>query len=128
MKIEALTPVLVVEAIEPQLSLWVDQLHFTKVDEVEHEGRLGFVILVQGATTVMLQTLASCQADHEGIARDLRVGDVLLYTRVDSLDEAERASEGLEQIVPRRRTFYGADEIFVRTTDGHRVAFSVHGS
>lgn len=128
MNIEKLTPILVVEAIEPCLPLWKEQLGFEKITEVPHEGALGFVILRRGSTEIMMQTLASCRADHEGLAQDLRVGDVVLYAHVDALDDADRVTQGTATIVPRRTTFYGAEEVFVRTADGHRLGLSKHAN
>ena len=127
MNIDKITPVLVVEAIEPCLPLWTEQLGFEKTAEVPHGDRLGFVILVRDGVEMMLQTLASCRADDARLAEGLKAGDVVLYATVSSLEDAQRATGGLETLVPERRTFYGAREIFVRTPDGHRMGFSEHG-
>lgn len=43
MKLQKLTPVLMVDAIEPVLDFRVKRLGFTKTVELEHEGHLGFV-------------------------------------------------------------------------------------
>ena len=45
MKINKLTPVRIVEAIEPCLPFWCDALGYEKKTEVPHGDRLGFVIL-----------------------------------------------------------------------------------
>ena len=50
MRLKGLTPVLVVDAIEPVLGFWVDRLGFKKTTEVPHEGRLGRPIAA-GANT-----------------------------------------------------------------------------
>jgi hypothetical protein len=44
-KIVNVTPILIVERIEPLLDLWQNKLGFEKVAEVPHEGQLGFVLL-----------------------------------------------------------------------------------
>jgi len=42
-----LTPILVVEEIEPSLSFWVDRMGFEKTAEVPEADKLGFVILAR---------------------------------------------------------------------------------
>src|SRR5207253_3657904 len=61
--IKKLTPVLVVEAIEPVLPLW-DALGFQRTAEVPHGERLGFVIVQSGAAELMYQSLDSVRADE----------------------------------------------------------------
>jgi hypothetical protein len=54
--IKKLTPVLMVDAIEPCLPLWVDRLGWNKTVEVPEGDRLGFVILEKDGAEVMYQT------------------------------------------------------------------------
>src|ERR1700693_6367430 len=61
--IKKLTPVLMVDAIEPVLPLW-DALGCTRAAEVPHGDRLGFVILQTDAVEVMYQTFDSVRADE----------------------------------------------------------------
>ena len=53
-----LSPVLVVDQIEPVLPLW-DALGFSRTAEVRHDNRLGFVILQNGPVEVMYQSVDS---------------------------------------------------------------------
>jgi uncharacterized glyoxalase superfamily protein PhnB len=117
--IKRITPIHVVEAIEPALAYW-ERLGFEKLAEVPHEGHLGFVLLARGGAQVMLQTRASVAADVPAMAP---VG-AALYIDVASLDAAIEASRSLEVIVPRRTTFYGADEIWVRDPAGVVIGFA----
>jgi uncharacterized glyoxalase superfamily protein PhnB len=122
MKVKKVTPILVVDAIEPALPFWQGQLGFEKVVEVPHEGRLGFVLLARDGHEVMLQTRASVAADVPAVgALD---PPCAIYCDVDSLDAAIAATEGATVLVPRRTTFYGAEEIWVRDPSGAVVAFA----
>ena len=47
-----------------------------------------------------------------------------LFISVEDLDEIERALEGIEPVVPRRTTFYGADELIVKEPAGNVVTFA----
>jgi hypothetical protein len=127
MELKKLTPILLVDTIEPSLPFWVEKLGFTKTTEVPDGERAGFVILEQGGLEVMYQTLHSVQADVPALASTPGRGTVL-FIEVASIDEVQRALAGYEVVVPRRRTFYGADEIFVREPGGHIIGFAQFGS
>lgn len=120
-----LTPVLIVDRIEPCLSLWVDRLGWTKTAEVpEGEGHLGFVILVNGGAEVMYQTWSSVAADVGQPVERARGASAGLFVEVSNLDEIERQLTGVPIALPRRRTFYGMDEIGVLEAGGHMVVFA----
>jgi uncharacterized glyoxalase superfamily protein PhnB len=123
MKVNRLTPVLMVEAIEPCLPFWIDRLGFSKTVEVPDEGRLGFVILVRDGVEIMYQTQNSVRGDVAALANS-PMGGTMLYLDVDDLDAVEKALKGVNLVVPRRNTFYGAQEIIVREPGGNSVAFA----
>lgn len=122
-----LTPVLNVDAIEPALPFWVDRLGFEKTAEVPHEGALGFVMLKHGDVEIMYQTVASVEADL-GKAAGIPLGGTSLFIEVNDLDDVARRLEGVPHVIPRRKTFYGADEIVVREPGGSLVIFAQFGS
>jgi uncharacterized glyoxalase superfamily protein PhnB len=120
-----LSPVLIVDAIEPCLSFWTERLGFTKVAEVPEGDRLGFVILQKDGVEVMYQSRDSVRRDIPPLA-DTPPG-TSLYMEVSDIDAAEKAVKGLPVVVPRRKTFYGAEEIGVREPGGNAVIFGQHG-
>ncbi len=122
MKVKKVTPILVVDAIEPALPFWQRQLGFEKVVEVPHEGRLGFVLLARDGHEVMLQTRASLAADLPAVAA--LAPACAVYCDVDSIDAALRATGEAEVLVPRRTTFYGAEEVWVRDPNGAVVGLA----
>lgn len=126
MKIQKLTPVLMVEAIEPVLDFWVKQLGFSRTTEVPHEGHLGFVILEKDGIEVMYQTRASVASDIAPLAQAPMKGTFLFF-QVDDLDAVEQALQGIAPVVPRRKTFYGADELIVREPAGNAITFAQFG-
>lgn len=121
--IRKLTPILYVDAIEPALPFWTERLGFTKTVEVPQGDRLGFVILQKDGVEVMYQTRASVEADVPAVA-ETPMGGSILFLEVDALEPLLAQLEGVPVVVPRRRTFYGADEIFVREPGGHLVGFA----
>ncbi|HUE96365.1 MAG TPA: VOC family protein [Longimicrobiaceae bacterium] len=118
-----LTPVLFVDEIEPMLPFWVDRLGFEVTTEVPEGDRLGFVILKNGPIEVMYQSRASVRADIPQLA-DAPTGASFLFIEVDRLDPVVTALDGVEPVLPRRRTFYGADELIVRDPAGNVVTFA----
>jgi uncharacterized glyoxalase superfamily protein PhnB len=121
-----LTPILAVDAIEPSLPFWVDALGFTKTVEVPHEDSLGFAILEKNGQEVMLQTLASMNADVPAVAP--RAGGSILFLEIEDLSAIESVVGDYELLVPRRKTFYGAEEIFVREPGGNVIGFAQFGA
>jgi hypothetical protein len=118
-----LTPVLIVDAIEPLLPLW-DALGFARVAEVPHGDVLGFVILARDGVEVMYQTLASVRDDEPKVL-ERGVGAAMLFIEVDNLDEvAALVPTDAEVIVRRRTTNYGATEMFIRDLAGNVIAFA----
>jgi hypothetical protein len=119
-----LTPVLMVEAIEPCLPLWTERLGWAKTAEVPDGDALGFVILAKDGVELMYQTWSSVEKDI-GHAPSRAVGtSVGLFVEVSDLNDVEQRLEGVPLVLPRRRTFYGMDEIGVAEAGGHTVVFA----
>jgi len=58
-----ITPILLVDEIEPSLKFWMDKLGFEKTVEVPEGDKLGFVLLTKDGTEVMLQSRESVKKD-----------------------------------------------------------------
>jgi len=118
------TPIIVVDRIEPCLPFWTDALGFEITATVPHEDALGFAMLNGGDVQLMYQSRASVEADlgasgaPAGLAAELSGSTTTLFAEVDDLDAVISAIGDLEVVVPRRQTFYGMDEIFVRAPCG----------
>src|SRR5215472_14383702 len=119
-----LTPVLYVETIEPCLPFWVDRLGFHKVAEVPEGDKLGFVILSKDNVEIMYQSRASIAKDIPQLAKGDFRSSTGLYITVSDLDDVIRRLEGVEVVEPKRKTFYGATEIFVREPGGSVIGFA----
>jgi hypothetical protein len=119
-----LTPVLMVDAIEPCLPLWVDRLGWSKTVEVPHGDKLGFVLLQKDGVEVMYQTWASVEKDIGHALTRAAGTSVGLFIEVSSIDEIEKQIGGLPITLPRRRTFYGMEEVGVTEAGGHSIIFA----
>ncbi len=124
MKVLEITPVLIVDRIEPRLELWTKRLGFEKLAEVAHEGALGFVMLMKDGHPVMLQTRASVAADSKPASEAVGGKGIALYVDVDSLDAALQAAQGQTRVMEVRETFYGAREFAIQDASGQLLIFA----
>ncbi len=124
-----ITPILVVDEIEPSLSLWVDRLGMQKVAEVPEGDRLGFVILAGDGIELMIQTRESIEkeVERDGLPAAMKPapGRSTLYIDVPDLDELREKVAGFEVLVPERQTSYGARELWLREPGGNLIGFAM---
>jgi uncharacterized glyoxalase superfamily protein PhnB len=129
-EVRKVTPIMVVEAIEPCLPFWTERLGFEVTVTVPHEDAFGFAILQKGALELMYQSRASIDADlmasgaPKGLAKELAGSTTTLFIEVERLDDVIAVLGDTEVVVPRRQTFYGMDEIFVRPPCGTLVGLA----
>ncbi len=119
-----LTPILMVEDIEPCLSFWIDRLGFEQTVAVPEGEKMGFVILVKDTIEVMYQSRASAMNDVPALGKALSAA--VLYFEVAALAPVLERMADVPVVIPRRMTAYGADEIFVREPGGNVIAFAAH--
>src|SRR5262249_220566 len=124
MIVKRITAVLFVHQIEPLLAFWVDRLGFTKIIEVPHGDRLGFVAFHHGPPPVMSQTFASLGEDMPGILEAARKGPTFLYMEVDNLDFVLSALKNSQVVQPERTAFYGMREVGYQDPAGHYITFA----
>src|SRR5208282_3778475 len=119
-----ITPILIVDEIEPSLDFWVTKLGFEKTVEVPEGAKLGFVILQKEGAEVMLQSRASVRKDGGSAANDILASGSHLYIEVDNFGDALERVKGAEVLVAERTTFYGMREIWVREPGRNVVGFA----
>ena len=125
MNVKRITPVLLVNEIEPQIPFWVGQLGFTKTIEVPDGNKLGFVSFQKGTTEVMYQTYASVEKDApQPMAAAARKGPTYLYMEVDDLDAVMAATKDKRVVMPLRTAFYGMREFAIQDPAGHFITFA----
>jgi len=124
MNVNRITPVLLVNKIEPVLHFWVDRLGFTKTIEVPDGSELGFVALQKGGAEVMYQTYASVEKDAPPSMVAARKGPTYLYMEVDNLDAALASMTDVAKVMPERTAFYGMREFAVQDPEGHFITFA----
>lgn len=123
--LQHLTPVLVVDAVEPCLRFWTERLGFTLENQVPgDDGRLVFASVKAGDVEVMYQTRVSVLAERPNAAPALVGHSIVLFITVDDLDRIETALAGAPIVTPRHDTFYGSTELYVEEPGGNIVGFA----
>jgi uncharacterized glyoxalase superfamily protein PhnB len=123
-----LTPVLVVDAIEPCIAFWTERLGFAAENQVPgDDGKLVFASVKKGDIEVMYQTRSSVIAERPDAANELTGHSTALFITTEDLDAVEKAIAGAPVVVPRHTTFYGSTEIYVREPGGNTVGFAQFG-
>jgi uncharacterized glyoxalase superfamily protein PhnB len=127
-RLKRLTPVLVVETVEPCIRFWTERFGFAAENEVPGPGgKLVFASAQKDGIEVMYQTRESVVADQPALAGKLDGSSIVLFVTVDDLDAAEQALAGVPVVKPRHKTFYGSTELYVREPGGHVVGFAKMG-
>ena len=91
---------------------------------VPDQGPLVFTILAGPAAEIMLQTRASLAEDLPAVAE--RKPTHLLYGDVASLADATQTLPEATVLVPQRKTFYGANEIWFELPGGMILGLAEH--
>ena len=123
--LKQLTPVLIVDAVEPCIKFWTDRLGFAITNQVPApDGKLIFASVEKEGIEIMYQTRASVISEQPGSAGELMGHSVALFITVADLDPVAKALEGAPVVKPRHETFYGSTEIYVREPGGNTVGFA----
>ena len=123
--LKQLTPVLIVDAVEPCIKFWTDRLGFEITNKVpDPDGKLIFASVQKGPIEIMYQTRASVISEQPGTAGDLMGHSVALFITVEDLDKVEKSLAGAPIVKPRHQTFYGSTELYVREPGGNTVGFA----
>jgi uncharacterized glyoxalase superfamily protein PhnB len=126
--VATLSPVLIVDAVEPSVAFWTERLGFEKDNEVPGpDGKLVFASVKKDGVEIMYQTRASVVAEDPASAAELNGRSAALFIMVPSvhdLDTIERRVAGAPMVKPRHDTFYGTTEFYIREPGGNVVGFS----
>jgi uncharacterized glyoxalase superfamily protein PhnB len=122
--LQHLTPVLVVDDVEPWLRFWIDKLGFTAPNRSPATtAKLVFASAKAGDVEVMYQTRASVLAERPEAADEFVGHSTVLFITVDHLDRIEKAVSGAPVVKPRHDTFYGTTELYVKEPGGNLVGY-----
>jgi uncharacterized glyoxalase superfamily protein PhnB len=119
------TPILIVERIEPTRAFFCDRLGFTVRQAIDHGDGPGYLRIARGDVSLIIRSEASVRAeaaDDEDFAPDPYAG--VISIDVANVDAFVAEVADADVVIPLRRSFYGAHEIGVREPGGNVVLFS----
>ena len=128
LRLQRLTPVLVVDSVTACLPFWTERLGFELTNHVPGpNGAMTFAILERDGIEVMYQSAESVLEDGTMTKAELEGHSVGLFITVFSLDDVEPLLAGAPVVKPRHQTFYGSTEIYVKEPGGNVVGFAQMG-
>ncbi len=122
LKLNKLSPVLIVEEIEPSIDFWMT-FGFNKTVEIPEGNSLGFLILEKDGIEIMYQSTASVKKDLPSMVK-FGVSRASLYIECEDLTELLGKIDPKTIVVEPRKTFYGSKEVFVREPGGNVIGFA----
>lgn len=126
-QLRQLTPVLIVDRVEPCIQFWVERFGFHVENEVPGpDEQLLFASIRKGSIEIMYQNRASVIAEDVAAASELEGHSVALFIEVADLAAVERAVAGAPVLKPRHETFYGTVELYIKEPGGNTVGFAQH--
>jgi uncharacterized glyoxalase superfamily protein PhnB len=128
LRLQRLTPVLVVHSVTDCLPFWTERLGFELTNHVPGpDGSMIFAILERDGIEVMYQSAESVLEDGTMTEADIAGHSVGLFITVYSLDDVEPRLAGAPVVKARHQTFYGSTEIYVKEPGGNTVGFAQMG-
>lgn len=122
-RLERVTPVLVVDDIEPVIPFWAE-LGFAPVNPSYEDGELIYMGFNKDGLEVHYQIASRFERDMRVPSGDLSGGTSLIYLTVNNLYAIIERLGGAEIVIPRRATEWDSDEIYVREPGGNIVGFA----
>ncbi|WP_262693308.1 VOC family protein [Kordiimonas aquimaris] len=125
--ITTITAVLPVNDVEAS-AVFFEKIGFHRTNEVSEDPTdpttpLGFVIMENGKSQIMFQSIVSIRNDDENM---LPNGDTtaMMFLEVSDLDSVIKALDGHAVFMERRETFYGSKEIGIEGPGEHKFTFA----
>jgi len=125
-RLERVTPVLAVDDIEPVIPFWAE-LGFAPVNPSYEDGELIYMGFNKDGLEIHYQLASRFERDMRASSGGLSGGTSLVYMMVNNLDAIIERLGGAEIVIPRRKTEWGSDEIYVKEPGGNIIGFGAFG-
>jgi hypothetical protein len=123
-----LTQVFVVDDVRPCVEFWTKRFGFETTIDVPEGDRPGYVALRKDEVELHYRSRSSLVADLEALAQYSLVDTSVITIEMTSLVEVMGKLDDVEVIIPRRRSFYGHNEVVIRAPGGQIVIFTAPGN
>ncbi|HEY2628907.1 MAG TPA: VOC family protein [Usitatibacter sp.] len=123
MRIKRVTPVLLVDRVEPTAEFF-KRVGFGASIEIREGDGLGFAMLEREGIQLMVETRDNPRESAALRAMTKQSRGAQVFLEVDDLDAIVDSLLGAPVLVDRHSTFYGADEITYTEPGGNLVTFA----
>ncbi len=121
MKLERMTPNLMVSSIEQSIHFYHNTLGFDVVDRVENN----FVILGRDNVLIMMESMEAMVQEYPVLKHDALKASIALYFRFDDIEAlVATLKEKGYQMPDIYETFYGTLETYLVDPDGYVLTLS----
>ncbi|WP_159634205.1 VOC family protein [Erysipelothrix anatis] len=121
MKLERMTPNLMVTNIDQSIHYYKDTLGFEVVDRVESN----FVILSRDGVTLMMESMEAMAQEYVELKHEVLKASIALYFRIDDVEKLAATLKTKGYSVPDiYETFYGTVETYLVDPDGYILTLS----
>jgi len=126
MKLNSLTPNLMVNDVEETVEYYTDVLGFTLLMTVPETGKLDWAMVKRNDVVLMFQTKKSLTSGLPIMAGEKPGGGLTFYIKVDRITEIheELYNNEIEIISELESTFYNTIEFSVVDVNGYVLTFS----
>ena len=126
MKLNSLTPNLMVNDVEETIEYYTDVLGFTLLMTVPETGKLDWAMVKRNDVVLMFQTTKSLKEGVPRLAGEKPGGGLTFYIKVDRISEMheELFNNEAEIISDLESTFYNTIEFSIADINGYVLTFS----
>ena len=126
MKLESLTPNLMVEDVQETINYYHGVLGFDTIDKVPENGvDLVWANLKKGDVEIMVQSVESLIEDIPEIRHEKIGGGTTLFIKMTGVEKLyEDLYEAADVVVQMKDTFYGTKEFTIRDVNGYILTFA----
>ena len=124
-KLESLTPNIMVEDVNETIKYYEKFLEFKKVMTVPEEGQLDWAMIGRDGVTLMLQKRKSIVGEYPKFNEQTVGGTVVFYVSVKNIEELYQTLEDQVTIyIKLHKTFYGRKEFAIEDCNGYVITFA----
>jgi len=126
MKLQELTPNLVVRDVAASMEFYCGVLGFERGQTVPERAPFVFGIVTQGAAEIFFNDQKAVAADHPALGQRPVGGALTLYIEVQDIEELFRnvQQRGVKITMPMKEQFYGMKEFGMEDPEGWEITFA----
>ncbi len=126
MKLQKLTPNLVVRNVEASMDFYCRVLGFQRGQTVPEQAPYIFGIVTHGAVEIFFNDQKVVAADHPALGNRPVGGALTLYIEVQGIDELFKTVQqhGAKITMPMKDQFYGMREFGMEDPEGWEITFA----